>query len=158
VARRAPARALLLLGVVLVVLLPTALHRTYYGGGSRDTRYLLAVVPALYAPLALWLDVIALSRRFLVRVALLGAAALLALWGLVRSYLSLLTMFGHRAVERSPEEAWRIVTGQWRDPTVVVPGLPFLPYFVTFAVPLCGLLWLVWLGWRWRTTRREEAF
>ena len=156
--RRAPARALLLLGTVLVVLLPTALHRTYYGGGSRDTRYLLAVVPTLYAPLALWLDLVALPRRPLARVALLGGAALLALWGLIRSYLSLLTMFGHRAVERSPEEAWRIVTGQWRDPAVVTPGLPLLPYFVTLAVPLCGLLWLLWLGWQWHTARRAESF
>jgi hypothetical protein len=66
-ARRTPARALLLLGVMLMVLLPTALHRTYYGWGSRDTRYLLAIVPALYAPLALWLDAVALPRRPLAR-------------------------------------------------------------------------------------------
>ncbi len=157
-ARRAPARALLLLGVVLIVLLPTALHRTYYGGGSRDTRYLLAIVPALYAPLALWLDAVALPRRPLARVALLGGAALLALWGLVRSYLSVLTMFGHRAVERSPEEAWRIVAGQWRDAAVVAPGLPLLPYFVALAVPLCGVLWLSWRGWGWCIARHDEAF
>jgi len=157
-ARRAPARAMLLLGVVLIVLLPTALHRTYYGGGSRDTRYLLVIVPALYAPLALWLDAVALPRRPLARLALLGGAALLALWGLVRSYLSLLTMFGHRAVERSPEEAWRIVAGQWRDTAVVAPGLPLLPYFVALAVPLCGVLWLSWRGWRWCIARHDEAF
>ena len=157
-ARRAPARAMLLLGVVLIVLLPTALHRTYYGGGSHDTRYLLVIVPALYAPLALWLDAVALPRRPLARLALLGGAALLALWGLVRSYLSLLTMFGHRAVERSPEEAWRIVAGQWRDTAVVAPGLPLLPYFVALAVPLCGVLWLSWRGWRWCIARHDEAF
>ena len=157
-ARRAPARALLLLGVVLVVLLPTALHRTYYGGGSRDTRYLLAIVPALYAPLALWLDGVALPRRPLARVALLGGAAVLALWGLARSYLSLLTMFGHRATERSPEEAWRIVAGQWRDPAVVAPGLPLLPYFVVLVVPLCGLVWALWRGWRWRSARQSGPF
>ena len=156
-ARRTPARALLLLGVTLVVLLPTALHRTYYGGGSRDTRYLLAIVPALYAPLALWLDAVALPRRLLVRVALLGGAASLALWGLIRAYLSLLTMFGHRATERSPEEAWRIVIGQWRDPAVVTPGLPLLPYFVTLAVPLVGALWCLWVWWRWRTRRRPAT-
>ena len=33
-ARRAPARAALLVGVALVVLLPTSAHRTYYGGGE----------------------------------------------------------------------------------------------------------------------------
>lgn len=153
-ARRAPARALLLLGVVLAVLLPTALHRTYYGGGSRDTRYLLAIVPALYAPLALWIEKVALPRRHGVRLALLGGALLLGLWGLVRSYLSLLTMFGHRAVERSPEEAWRIVQGQWRDPAVVLPGLPVLPYFVTMAVPLIGLLWCFSVWFRWRMALR----
>jgi hypothetical protein len=160
-ARRTPARALLLLGVALVVLLPTALHRTYYGGGSRDTRYLLAIVPALYAPLALWLDAIALPRRPLARVALLSGAAVLALWGFVRSYLSLLTMFGHRAVERSPEEAWRIVAGQWRDPAVVAPGLSLLPYFASFAVPLVGGLWCCWWGGRWwdrRAGRRAGPF
>ena len=157
-ARRAGARALLLLGVPLVVLLPTALHRTYYGGGSRDTRYLLAIVPTLYAPLALWLDLVTLPRRPLARAALLGGAALLALWGLARSYLSLLTMFGHRAVEHSPEEAWSLVVSQWRDPAVVTPGLPLLPYFVTLAMPLGGLLWLLWLGWQWRTARQAESF
>jgi len=157
-ARRTPVRALLLLGVTLVVLLPAALHRTYYGGGSRDTRYLLAIVPALYAPLALWLDAVALPRRLLARVALLGGAALLALWGLIRAYLSLLTMFGHRATERSPEEAWRIVIGQWRDPAVVTPGLPLLPYFVTLVVPLVGVLWCFWAWWRWRMGRRPAAF
>ncbi len=157
-ARRAPARALLLLGVTAAVLLPTALHRTYYGGGSRDTRYLLAIVPTLYAPFALWFDAVALPRRPLARVALLGGAAALAFWGVARSYLSLLTMFGHRATERSPEEAWRIVAGQWRDPAVVAPGLPLLPYFATLAMPLCVVLWVLWRGWYRRTKRQAESF
>lgn len=142
---------------MLTVLLPTALHRTYYGGGSRDTRYLLAIVPALYAPLALWLDRIVLSRRLVARLALLGGALLFGVWGLARSYLSLLTMFGHRAVERSPEEAWRIVQGQWRDPAVVLPGLPLLPYFVTLAVPLIGLFWCLGVWLRWRVARHPVA-
>lgn len=152
-ARRAPARALLLLGVVLVVLLPTAMHRTYYGGGSRDTRYLLAIVPVLYAPLALWFEAIVAPRRPLARLALLLPVAAAAAWGLARSYLSLLTMFGHGAVERTPGEAWAILRADWRDPALVAPGLPLLHYFVVFAVPLIGLLWA---GWAW-ATRRDRA-
>ncbi len=144
-ARRSPARALLLLAVALAVLIPTAMHRTYYGGGSRDTRYLLVIVPALYAPLAVWFEAVARSRRPPLRLAFLAAALALCTWGLVRSYLSLLTMFGHRAVERTPPEAWAILRAGWRDPATVAPGLPLLHYFLVFAVPLGGVLWAGWL-------------
>jgi 4-amino-4-deoxy-L-arabinose transferase-like glycosyltransferase len=146
-ARRSPARALLLLGVVLAVLIPTAMHRTYYGGGSRDTRYLLAIVPALYAPLAVWFEAVVRSRRPALRLTLLAGALALCTWGLARSYLSLLTMFGHRAVERTPAEAWDIVRAGWRDPAVVAPGLALIHYFIVLAVPLGGVLWAGWAIW-----------
>lgn len=149
-ARRQPARALLLLGVVLIVLIPTAMHRTYYGGGSRDTRYLLAIVPTLLAPLACWFEAVVRPRRPLARGLLLLAVAIVCGWGLLRSSLSLLTMFGHRAVERTPAEAWAIARAGWRDPAVVAPGLPLLPYFLVLAIPLAGLIWLlvIWVWWR----------
>jgi hypothetical protein len=142
-ARRSPARALLLLGVVLTILLPTAAHRTYYGGGSQDTRYLLAIVPALYAPLAIWFEEVVLPRRWLGRITLLIPAAIFFAWGLARSYLSLLTMFGHRAVERTPAEAWDILRAGWRNTTLVAPSLALLPYFLVLAIPLAAALWAV---------------
>ncbi len=151
--RRRPDLALLVFGVALTVLLPTALHRTYYGGGSRDTRYLLAIVPTLYAPFAVWLDALVLPRRPLTRALLLVPVAALGLWGLLRSYLSLLTMFGHRAVERAPDEAWAFLRAHWRDIAVVAPGVPLLPYFVVFALPLAGLCWLVGTWGLWRAGR-----
>lgn len=153
IARRMPAHALLLLGVVLTVLLPTALHRTYYGGGSNDTRYLLAIVPALYAPLACWFEWTVWPRRPAGRLALLAVAAILCLWGLGRSYLSLLAMFGHRAAEYTPEQAWRLLGRNWRDPAVIAPGLPLLPYCLTLVLPLIGLLWCVWSWWVVRGVR-----
>jgi hypothetical protein len=140
-ARRSPAQALLLLGVVLTILLPTAAHRTYYGGGSQDTRYLLAIVPALYAPLGVWIEEVVLPRRRAARMTLLVPAAILCAWGLARSYLSLLTMFGHRAAERTPAEAWDLLRAGWRYPAIVAPGLPLLPYFLVLAIPLAGVLW-----------------
>ncbi|CAA9590772.1 MAG: hypothetical protein AVDCRST_MAG18-5175 [uncultured Thermomicrobiales bacterium] len=146
-ARRSPARAALLLGVALTILLPTAMHRTYYGGGSRDTRYLLAIVPTLYAPLALWFDWVVRPRRLAGRVCLLAGAAILAVWGLGRSYLSLLAMFGHRAAEYTPEQAWRLLGRNWRDLAVLAPGLPLLHYCVVLVIPLIGLLWSAW-AWR----------
>ncbi|HEY8602197.1 MAG TPA: phospholipid carrier-dependent glycosyltransferase [Thermomicrobiales bacterium] len=153
-ARRLPAQALLILGVVLTILLPTATHRTYYGGGSNDTRYLLAIVPTLYAPLALWFEWVVWPRRLAGRLSLLAAAALLGLWGLGRSYLSLLAMFGHRAAEYSPEQAWRLLGRNWRDPAVIVPGLPLLSYCAALVLPLVGLLWCGWSWWVVREARR----
>lgn len=145
-ARRAPARALLILGVVLVLLVPTAAHRTYKGGGSQDTRYLLAIVPTLLAPLALWLERVAWppARRPLARLALLAPLLALSGWGLLRAYLSLLTMFGHAAVERAPADAFAILRERWRDPLVVVPGYALLHYFVALVAPLALGCWLAW--------------
>ncbi len=154
-ARRLPTQALLVFGVVLTVLLPTALHRTYYGGGSNDTRYLLAIVPTLYAPLALWIEWVVWPRRLVGRIALLVVAAILCIWGLGRSYLSLLAMFGHRAAEYSPEQAWRLLGRNWRDPAVIAPGLPLLPYCMIIVLPLVGLLWSAW-SWRAVRGRRED--
>ena len=147
-ARRATAQALLLAGVVLVLLLPTAAHRTYTGGGSQDTRYLLSLVPALLAPLAIWFERIAWppQRRRGARLALLLPVLALCAWGLLRSYLSLLTMFGHRAVERTPADAFAILQANWRDLQVVAPGHFLLHYFVVFAAPLATVGWLAWLA------------
>ena len=152
--RTLPAPALLIAGVALTVLLPTALHRTYYGGGSNDTRYLLAIVPILYAPLALWFEGLVWPRRLMGRLSLLAVAAILGLWGLARSYLSLLAMFGHRAAEYTPEQAWRLLGRNWPDPAVLTPGLPLLPYCAVIVLPLVGLLWCVWSWWLAREMRR----
>ncbi|MGN6813060.1 MAG: hypothetical protein ACTHMP_19515 [Thermomicrobiales bacterium] len=143
-ARRQPARALLLAGVVLTILLPTTMHRTYYGGGSQDTRYLLAIVPTLYAPLAVWLSVVARWRPAPVRWLCWLAFAALCVWGVLRSYLSLLTMFGHAAVERSPGAAFALLRAHWRDLAIVAPGLRLEHYFLVLVVPLAGLFWLGW--------------
>ena len=153
-ARREPARAALLGGVVLTILIPSALHRTYYGGGSRDARYLLAIVPALYAPLAVWLDAVARHRRSVARLTGLLAAIALGAWGLASSYLSLLTMFGHPAVERSPSEALALLAAHWREPTFVAPSLWLEPYFLALAAPLIAA---GWLGWRARVAGRRSA-
>lgn len=146
-ARRAPARALLLAGVVLVVLIPTAMHRTFFGGGSRDTRYLVAIVPVLYAPLAVWLDATGRLRPLVARLACYALALGLSAWGLARSYLSLLTMFGHPAVERPPLQALALLQRHWREPAFVAPSLWLLPYFLVVALPLAGLLCWAWLWW-----------
>jgi hypothetical protein len=153
-ARRAPARALLILGVVLIILLPTAAHRTYKGGGSQDTRYLLAIVPTLLAPLAVWFGRLAwpTGRGARVRVTRLASLALvvaLCAWGCMRSYLSLLAMFGHRAVERTPGEAFDILRANWRDPQVIAPGHFLLHYFVVLVVPLAIGCWLLVVASRW---------
>ncbi|MFN8513359.1 MAG: hypothetical protein U0232_20090 [Thermomicrobiales bacterium] len=149
-----PARALLLLGVVLMLLLPTAAHRTYEGGGSQDTRYLLAIVPTLLAPLAIWFERVVWPGgrgrgERAARLALLVPVAGLCAWGLLRSYLSLLAMFGHRAVERSPGEAWAILRANWRELDVVAPGHFLLHYFAVLVVPLALAGWLVVAVSRW---------
>ena len=83
---------LLLLGVIATILLPTAAHRTFFGGGSADTRYLLVIVPTLYAPFALWLDAqltatrAAPSRRLLLTTILVVIVG----WGVTRSFSALL--------------------------------------------------------------------
>jgi hypothetical protein len=143
-ARRQPSRTLLLAGVVLTVLVPTAMHRTYYGGGSQDTRYLLAIVPTLYAPLAVWLSAAARWRPVPLRWLCWLAFAALCAWGALRSYLSLLTMFGHAAVERSPGDAFDLLRAHWCDLAIVAPGLRLEHYFLVLVVPLAALLWLGW--------------
>ncbi len=153
-ARRSPARAALLLAVVVVVVVPTALHRTYYGGGSNDTRYLLAIVPTLYAPLALWLDWLAQVRQRVVQGGLVAVLAGGVAWGLSRAYASLLTIFGHRAREYSLSQAWTLLWkgGNWHDPAVITPGIGFVPSAMILVIPLIGLLGL---GWCWLSNRRQ---
>jgi hypothetical protein len=141
------ARALLLLGVALTVILPAAAHRTYWGGGSRDVRYLVAIVPALYAPLALWLEAFVRGRRPLARAAWALVALAASGWGLARAYLSLFAMFGHPAAERSPRAALGVFLARWREPGVVAPNLWLEPYFLTLTVPLAAALWLAWTVW-----------
>jgi hypothetical protein len=143
-ARRSPPRAVLIAGVVLTVLVPTAMHRTFYGGGSQDTRYILAIVPALLAPLGLWFEWVVRPRRAVGRLCLLAVATIFGLWGLVRAYLSLLAMFGHRAAEYSPDQAWRLLGRNWTDPSVIAPGLPYLPYALLLIGPTIGLCWALW--------------
>jgi hypothetical protein len=160
-ARKAPARALLIVGVVLIILLPTAAHRTYKGGGSQDTRYLLAIVPTLLAPLAIWFEQVAWpsGRRVgggATRLAWLILVAVLCGWGFLRSYLSLLAMFGHRAVERTPGEAFDILRANWRDPQVIAPGYFLLHYFVVLVVPLAVVCWLLVVASRWAKSRTSQ--
>lgn len=130
------ARALLLAAVVLSVLLPTALHRTFYGGGSQDTRYLLAIVPALYAPLAVWLDAVTRLRHQLLRWVAYTGLTVSALWGLARSYLSLFTMFGHPAAERPLDVAVALLQRHWRELAYVAPNLELTHYLLIWLVPL----------------------
>jgi hypothetical protein len=161
-ARRAPARALLIVGVVLIILLPTAAHRTYKGGGSQDTRYLLAIVPPLLAPLATWFEQVVWSsgRRLggrVTRLALLILVAVLCGWGFLRSYLSLLAMFGHRAVERTPGEAFDILRANWRDPQIIAPGYFLLHYFIVLVVPLAVVCWLLVIASRWAKSRASRG-
>jgi len=153
-ARKTPARALLIIGVVLIILLPTAAHRTYKGGGSQDTRYLLAIVPTLLAPLSIWFERVVWSSgrpigERVVRLALLIPVGALCAWGLLRSYLSLLAMYGHRAAERKPAQALDILRANWRDLDVVAPGHFLLHYFVVLVVPLALAGWLVVAVSRW---------
>lgn len=86
--RRDRAMTLLLVGVITTILLPTAAHRTFFGGGSLDTRYLLAIVPALYAPFALWLDaqVVATQAAPSRRLLLVACLVVLIGWGVARSF------------------------------------------------------------------------
>lgn len=148
------ARALLLLGIALAVLLPAAAHRTYWGGGSRDVRYLVAIVPALYAPLALWLGVFLRGRPAFVRAGWALVALAASGWGLARAYLNLFAMFGHPAAERPPRAALGVLLARWREPGVVAPNLWLEPYFLTLTAPLAGGLWLAWAIWR---ARRQAA-
>jgi hypothetical protein len=161
-ARRSPSKALLLAGVVLIILLPTAAHRTYKGGGSQDTRYLLAIVPTLLAPLAIWFERVVwpAGRRGAeraARLALLVPVVALCAWGLLRSYLSLLTMFGHRAVERPPRQAWEILRANWRELDVVAPGHFLLHYFVVLVVPLAVAIWLAVVASWWGNARSRRG-
>ena len=151
------ARAALLAGVTLCLLLLTAAHRTYYGGGSRDTRYLLAIVPALYAPLAIWFEAFVRLRRPAVRLGWLLVVAALSGWGCARSFLSLFAMFGHPAAERPPREALALLLERWSEPGVVAPGLWLEPYFLVLAIPLTGLVWLGWVLWSAPSQRRRTG-
>lgn len=82
-ARQSRAKALLLGGVILAILLPTSAHRTFYGGQSNDTRYLLAIVPVIYAPLALFVDAAVGLQSAMQRYLLVASVAALTGWGLV---------------------------------------------------------------------------
>ena len=83
------------------------------------------------------------------RLVLLVPVFVLSAWGLLRSYLSLLTMFGHRAVERTPREAAAILRDNWRDAQVVAPGLALLHYFLVLLIPLTLGCWLAASGALW---------
>jgi hypothetical protein len=48
--------ALLALGVMAVVTVLAAKHRTWYGGGTLDARYIYAITPLWFAGLPLWID------------------------------------------------------------------------------------------------------
>lgn len=148
------ARALLLFGAVLAVLIPTALHRTYYGGGSQDTRYLVAIVPLFAAPLAVWSEWLAGSRPI---VRWSGAAVLLAggIWGLLRSYLSLMSMFGHPASELPAGRAWAMVRRDWGDPWFLAPNLSLVHYLLVWLVP--ATLMLVGSVLVWSRLMRQEG-
>jgi hypothetical protein len=84
----------------------------------------------------------------------LAVFALFGVWGLVRSYLSLLAMFGHRAAEYSPDQAWRLLLRNWTDPLVITPGLPYLPYAVLLIGPIIGFCWGFWC---WAIVRPRRA-
>jgi hypothetical protein len=64
-------------------------------------------------------------------------------------------MFGHRAVEHTPTEAWDLLRAGWRDPAIVAPGLPLLPYFLVLAIPLAGALWGVFAVREWESARER---
>lgn len=153
------ARALLLFGAVLVVLIPTALHRTYYGGGSQDTRYLVTIVPLVVAPLAVWCEWLA-GRQRIARWA--GAAVLAAggIWGFLRSYLSLMSMFGRPASELPAGRAWTILRRQWADPWFLAPNLALAHYLLVWLVPATLVLAGGVLAWTrlLRHDRLRRAF
>lgn len=149
------ARALFLLAAVLIVLLPTAVHRTYFGGGSRDTRYLVTIVPPLVAPLAVWCE---WWWRRGVAARLFGATLLLfgGAWSLVRSYLSLMSMFGRPASEDPAGQAWALLVRNWHDPNWLAPNLPLAPYLLVWLVPVSTLVAVGVVAWT-RAMRNERV-
>lgn len=149
------ARALLVAGAILAALIPTALHRTYYGGGSRDTRYLVAIVPLIVAPLGVWCDWAA-TRHRIERWAWGLILLVSSAWGVLRSYLSLMSMFGRAASEESAGRAWAILRDRWRDPLFLAPNATLAHYLLVWLVPGVLLLAAAVLGWS-RLMRREAV-
>ncbi len=88
-ARRSRAQALLLGSIILLIVLPTSAHRTFYGGGSNDVRYLVVIIPVLYAPLGLWIDAVTRIQNPAQRRLLLALAATPICWGLALAIASL---------------------------------------------------------------------
>jgi len=119
-------------------------------------------VPTLLAPLAIWFEDVAWPTGQLIggrvaRSAWLVIVAMLCGWGFLRSYLSLLAMFGHRAVERTPGEAFAILRANWHDPQVIAPGYFLLHYFVVLVVPLAVICWLLVVASRWAKSGVRQA-
>ncbi len=126
--RRRGAAALTLGLVAFGYLLLMAKHRTFWGGGSQDTRYLLPVLPifALLTGLgAAWLWERAGARP---RPLLLGGAALLFVWSAVHQYLTarlfLLDPLAPQALIFGP--GWSLVHLRLAQGLVLLPHLVWL--------------------------------
>ncbi|MCL5256410.1 MAG: polysaccharide deacetylase family protein [Chloroflexi bacterium] len=100
VARRKWRELSLILIGFLILLGVLSMHRTYSGGGSEDTRYILSIIPLLGAGLGVIFERVLSVRSRYWRVAAWGAIAPVAGFSIVRSYLSLQAMFGHPASEQ----------------------------------------------------------
>jgi hypothetical protein len=61
--RTRPSEAALLFALFAAHLLFYGRHKTWYGGGTADTRYMLTVTPALLAPLSMWMEGFLAKRR-----------------------------------------------------------------------------------------------
>ncbi|MFC2162065.1 hypothetical protein ACFLRF_00155 [Candidatus Altiarchaeota archaeon] len=132
--------ALLFASLFLIHLVLYAKHRTFFGGGTHNARYLLTVTPYLLAPLFLFLDEHVLDRKNkTMRFPAAAVFILLAGWSAANMVDGIIHFPGHEPFEMVPMDSFGAVSLNAKVLFRNYRNLPFLAGLLGISYGLASL-------------------
>lgn len=141
--RRTRRPAALACAVMLIVIAVSAKHRTWWGGGTGDARYIYAITPLWFAGLAPWLQLLTRPRARFLRWSLWSLTVLLIAATLLLRYIWATAVVGAHLAVLPGDQAYLALHGKphylWQSMVILFTKWPttkwlFPTLFLIFTV------------------------
>lgn len=156
--RRAAALACAIMVIIIAV---SAKHRTWWGGGTGDARYIYAITPLWFAGLAPWLQLLARPRARFLRWSLWSLTVLLIAATLLLRYIWGTAVVGAHLAVLPGDQAYLALHGKphylWRSLVIIITKWPAIKWLFPTLLLILTVIGKTLGRDRIRRRNREES-